>query len=56
MKLMLGYRARLGFLKFYCSLVLEEYHYVAMHATSGEKTTMIKFWKTKFYIMVVEFN
>ena len=56
MKIMLGSRARLGFLKFYSSLVLEEYHYVAMLATSGEKTTMNKFWTTKFYIMLVEFN
>ena len=56
MKIMLGSRARLGFLIFYSSLVLKEYHYIAMHATSGEKTTTIKFWTTKFYIMLVEFN
>ena len=56
MKLMLGSRAHLGLFMFYSSLVLKEYHYVAMHDTSGLKTTMIKFWITKFYIMVVEFN
>ena len=56
MKLILGSLARLGLLKFYGSLVLKEYHYIAMHATSGDKTTTIKFWTTKFYIMVVKFN